>query len=174
MDNNNLGKILKKIESVLENIGIYPASVVGGDEPYKKRNEYKNGWNAGVMEMSSKISKALSETWKEDDTDLTLLLLADVVSDDDGCYLLGMNDTFYYATSDNEEVKSEEIKEVARLFRWYGFPGVNYWVAEKREHDPMIPQRRDEVVYVRRQEKSIGKEHIGLFKRLCNKLFGGK
>ena len=73
--------------------------------------------------------------------------------------------------------KPEEIKEVARLFRWYGFPGVNYWVAGKRGHDPQIPKRRTEVEYVRSQEKPKHKEQketIGFFRRLYNKLFGTK
>ena len=153
MDNNNLGKILKKIESVLDTTGIYPASVVGGDKPYKKRDDYKNGWNACAMEMTDQISKALAEAWKESEQDLTMLLLADVINDDHGHYVLDMNDTFYYACADGEEVKPEEIKEVARLFRWYGFPGLNYWVAGKRGHDPEIPQHREEVEYVRGKEK---------------------
>ena len=39
MKKANLGKILKKIESVLDTTGIYPQSVVGGKKPYKKRND---------------------------------------------------------------------------------------------------------------------------------------
>ena len=153
MSDYNIGKILKKIESVLETTGIYPRAVQGGDEPYEKRSDHQNGWNAAVMEISKRIGEALKESWKEVDEDLTLLLLADVINDDHGHYVLNMNDTFYFATADGEEVKPEEIKEVARLFSYYGFAGLTYWVAEKRGHDPEISSSREEVEYVRSKEQ---------------------
>jgi hypothetical protein len=83
---------------------------------------------------------------------LALLLIADVGWLDRGKFILNMNDTFWYACSDAEEVGEDEIKEVARLFSTYGWQGIDYWVANKRGYDPEIPRHKEEVEEVRKKE----------------------
>lgn len=38
-------------ELPLENMGIYPKSVVGGDNPYEERSPYQNGWNDALLKL---------------------------------------------------------------------------------------------------------------------------
>jgi hypothetical protein len=54
----------------------------------------------------------------------------------DGKFDLNLSDTFYYACADCEEVPVEQLGEVARLFKLYGFWGAVYWAAKRRGHDP--------------------------------------
>lgn len=54
--------------------------------------------------------------------------------DEDEKYLaqtLNMNDVWGWACADMEEVADEELPELARLFRYYGWCGVLYWVSQK-------------------------------------------
>ena len=46
-------------------------------------------------------------------------------------YVLNMNDVWGWASSDCEEVKEDELPELARLFFNYGWCGILYWVSEK-------------------------------------------
>lgn len=57
--------------------------------------------------------------------------LGDPEDDDEPRQVLNMNDTFAWALAFGEPVSDEELSEVARLFQWYGFNGLNYWVSEK-------------------------------------------
>ena len=38
-------------------VGVYPAAVIGGDNPYDKRTEYMEGWNAASMEALHEAHK---------------------------------------------------------------------------------------------------------------------
>lgn len=46
---------------------IYPASIVGGNNPYKERNDFQNGWNAGVGEIIENLKFAEENILEEDD-----------------------------------------------------------------------------------------------------------
>ena len=48
-------------------------------------------------------------------------------------YLINMNDTWAWACSYMEEVKEDELPELARLYSLYGWCGVLYWVSQKNE-----------------------------------------
>ena len=74
------------------------------------------------------------------DEALTLLTAADIFHDEDDDMpgrWLNLNDTFFWACGDGEEVADDELPELGRLFRAYGMCGVHYWVACKRDwkHD---------------------------------------
>lgn len=44
---------------------------------------------------------------------------------------LNMNDVWCWACADGEYVSDEELPEVARLYRAYGYCGILYWVSQK-------------------------------------------
>ena len=50
-------------------------------------------------------------------------------------HVLNMNDTWVWASAWGEEVKDDELAEVAALFWQYGNAGLLYWVSKK--HDGM-------------------------------------
>lgn len=61
------------------------------------------------------------------------------------CYLgtvgcLMMNDTFYYASADGEDVPYDEWPRVKQIYEEWGQDGIIAWVALRRGHDPQIPQ----------------------------------
>lgn len=55
--------------------------------------------------------------------------------DDDGLewdQTLNMNDVWCWGCADDEYVSDEDLPELARLFFFYGWAGVLYWVSYKR------------------------------------------
>lgn len=68
-----------------------------------------------------------------------LLLAADLVygKDEDspgGDQILNMNDTWGWATAWGEHIPNDELLEVGRLVRRYGYCGALYWVSERHDH----------------------------------------
>lgn len=82
---------------------------------------------------------------------------------------LNMNDTWFWATAFGEEVTDDELPEVARLFRLYGWCGVLYWVSEK--NDQMRAEFEDVNRFVDfvRAEEAIAKEIPSSSKRAYHK-----
>jgi hypothetical protein len=150
---------VKTVTDVLMTTGVYPQSSSTWDEKTntikdtKLRTEWQEGWNACQGEIFNKINDSLGKLEREGMSDeLALLLIADVGWMQDGKFVLNMNDTFWYACADAEEVSEGEIKEVARLFATYGYKGLTYWVAKKRGDDPDIPKYKAQVDEVRKLE----------------------
>lgn len=46
--------------------------------------------------------------------------------------MLNLNDVWAWGCADCERVPDEELPEVARLFKAYGWCGILYWVSQKR------------------------------------------
>ena len=149
---------MKIVEDALATVGIYPQSTAKYNPDtkevvdVKKRTKWQDGWNAAIMHISDEIFKQFDIMRKGVDEDLALLCVADVGWLDEDKFQLNMNDTFHYACADMETVNREEIKEVARLFRTYGYRGTVYWVAEKRGYDPEILEQKEAVKEVRKYE----------------------
>jgi len=64
MDLNKITDIelLQKVieELIIDvDIGIYPKAVVGGTDPYEKRDAYKNAWNNAAIEYYNELVKVL-------------------------------------------------------------------------------------------------------------------
>lgn len=115
-------EILFEINSMLD-MGIYPKAVQSQDkeQSYQERDGFKNGWNACVMECIPKIKEKLGlyeSPWTEPEK---LFIAAD-----DGCFYYNdgwhifLNDTWYWACSDCEEIPKDKYEEVADLFRAFG------------------------------------------------------
>ena len=95
-----------------------------------------------------------------------LLLAADLVygKDEDspnGDQVLNMNDTWGWALAWGEPVPDEDLVEVARLIRKYGFCGALYWMSER--HNQMRSEFEDINRFVEfvRNEEAIRKEVVG-------------
>jgi hypothetical protein len=72
---------------------------------------------------------------------------------------LNLNDVFGWGGSDTEYVSDEELPRVAELFFRYGFPGIEYWVAEEKRGG-LVPEFYDvqrEIQFVKAEE-NIRKE----------------
>lgn len=54
---------------------------------------------------------------------------------------LNMNDTFYYATADVENMQAHDVKHILPLIQKYGHDAINAYVAVIRGHDPQISKR---------------------------------
>jgi hypothetical protein len=100
------------------------------------------------------------------DTARQMLLALDLVygKDEDipdGDQVLNMNDVWAWATSWGEHVPDDELIEVARLVRLYGYCGAYYWVSHK--HDNMRSEFEDINRFVEfvRQEEAIRDEIPG-------------
>lgn len=123
------------LQSVGEDIGIYPAAVrgLGEEKDYEQRDGFKNGWNAALIEHGQAFNAIVEKAAADLPTDLVLLLAADVgFLQPDGSFFLNFNDTWGWACADGEVVPPDEIKTVARLFRAWGWPGLLYWATTKR------------------------------------------
>ncbi len=139
-------------------LGVYPRSVEGGGNPYKERTEYMNGWNAAVMQIGSAIEKSL-DTFRNADEDLALLVLAGLGFFSKDKFVLNVNDTFFYACADCEEVSPEEYRTVASFFKRYGFDGICYWVSIKRNIKSQIPEVQEEIDRIAAAEEKRNKKH---------------
>lgn len=157
MDKVALKLAIKAVWDVLMTSGVYPQSFIEVDKDGKEtkrteRTEWQEGWNACHMELFLKTEKALYKLEERISDELALLMIADLGYTQNGQFLLNMNDTFYYGSDCEPVVGEEEIKEVARLFGSYGYSGVTYWVAKKRNYDPQVTKYKDQVRNVRRME----------------------
>ena len=61
---NNLTteELTRCISYILWNVGIFPQSIQGSEDPsinYGKRDDYRNGWNDGVMSVTKQFDKLL-------------------------------------------------------------------------------------------------------------------
>lgn len=70
-----------------------------------------------------------------------LLAIANVGFNDEGHYFLLQNDEWGWAVSWFEEVKPDQIIEVAKLYADWGHAGLLYWVSE--QNDQMTSEFKD-------------------------------
>lgn len=128
--------LVRELEDIDTDYGIYPAAVKGcGEErDYEQRDGFKNGWNAAIMQYGQSFGKIVARASEcVQDSDLQMLINANVGWLNDGKLSLNMNDTWAWACASVEPVPPEEVKEVARLFRSYGFAGLLYWVSKRND-----------------------------------------
>lgn len=79
---------------------------------------------------------------------------------------LNLNDAFFWACSDSENVPAESLKEVADLFLRYGQCGVFYWVLNRRGWDKVEFLDVNRMVEFVRNEERIRQEVKNHFFRL--------
>ncbi len=153
---------IKTVMDVLMTTGVYPKSTAEWSETLKKevnrkeRTTWQEGWNAAQWEIFSKTNDALGKLEEGISYDLAVLMVADVGWMQNGKFILNMNDTFSYG-ADCEETEPKDYPELARLFKYYGCGGLDYWVAKKRGYDPVKPEYRKRVRMIRHEEKKRDK-----------------
>ncbi len=139
-------KLEAVIEAVDSNMGIYPQAMSGynDERDYKERDGFKNGWNACVIEYGKQFRKAIVEAQIVTETD-AVFLTSSLFHYQEGEWCVFLNDTWYYASADAEEIPKDKEKEVADLFQKHGEDGVLYWVYKQRGHYPSIPSTLKQV-----------------------------
>jgi hypothetical protein len=163
MSSKTLEQTLFELNSIPEHIGVYPAAVKAQNEEqsYEQRDGFKNGWNACIMEYGAKIDYVLDEAgepWLDDEKLLaaagkyTFMFDAQCKNDENSGWYVFLNDTWYYACGDGEDIPKDEIKNVAKWYRNYGEAGALYWVYLQRGHLPTIPFAKRQVEAVQSLE----------------------
>lgn len=155
MTRKSTDQILYELQNLDIDFGIYPKAVKGyGDErDYEQRDGFKNGWNACIMEYGKKfceIAYSGGSPWCEYEK---IFASGPCFEQMDGIWGVMLNDTWYYACSDFEEIKPEEYKDVVKYYHNYGYIGVLYWVYLKRGHLPGIDYTEKEVLAVKALEE---------------------
>lgn len=150
----------KAIEDVLMSIGIYPAATIKNygtkEQEEIPRTEKQEGWNDCLIEITKRIFDSLDRIDKGEDNNFAILSLLELGRIDGDKFVINLNDTFFYACADNEEISKEEAKEVIIMIKKYGDSGLIYWIAKKRNYDPEIPEYKALVEKVRAEEENIG------------------
>ena len=147
-------QLITKLRALGMNLGIFPAAVKcsAAEGGYEKRTDYHEGWNACAMRVMREFDKAVDDATDSYWGDPERLFSASgdyyTFFHQDGKWHVFLNDTWYYASGDAEEIPTEKFGEVAELFRKFGTAGALYWVYRQRGHLPDIPwaKRRVESV----------------------------
>ena len=140
------------IDSIMSTTGFHPAAIIK-DNITIPRDEYGNGWNDASSKILEKLGDLLDkiECNKEFNSKLEVLLLSGSGWLKDNKLFLNMNDIFFYACADSEEVPEDKINEVANLFTRFGLAGLIYWVSEQRKELPQIKKYITDINYVKSQ-----------------------
>ena len=127
--------LVQTLRNVDADMGMYPGAVRGynDERDYEQRDGFKNGWNAAVMAHGERFDALVEKAAEGISDDLVMLMAADVGSlRSDGTFSINFNDTWAWACADSELATPEEIPEVARLYRAWGWAGLLYWCSQKR------------------------------------------
>lgn len=129
-----------------ESLGIYCKTIINADGSKTERTPWQDGWNAAII-ADSKAQKRIINFFKT----LTNDVIEAIVSlhaenliwlhcdkDKPIELFLNMNDTFYYASADDEEIKISEVLEVYELWKKYSHHGIIAWVAKNRKIEPIV------------------------------------
>lgn len=158
-DDTKFQSLVHALRNVDADLGMYPQAVRGyGDErDYEQRDGYKNGWNAAIMAHGAAFDAIVERASEGFDDNVAMLTAADVgYQKEDGSFLLVFNDTWSWASADAEIVASDEISEVARLYRSWGWAGLLYWATTK--HPGLRSEFKDNnrfIDFVAREEAFI-------------------
>lgn len=135
-------------EKAHDALGVYPAANACGPNPYEKRNDFQEGWNAAIMAYYHKrvvFGDFIETLTDEQKTALNTLIFSDDFElyehNDEVSLCLNMNDTFYYA-ADSEDVCPEDLPLVAQLYDKYDYHGLTAWAAKKRNMEPLERKRK--------------------------------
>lgn len=128
-----------------DDMGLYPAKVIGGDKPYDKRTDYMEGWNAYATELIDKAGRI--EGWIESIPGTAQQMLLDEVIQasvrKDGIKLwVPCNDLFYWACADCEEITVDELSTLNLALAESPNHGGLLWAARKRGMRPQAAYYR--------------------------------
>jgi len=66
--------------------------------------------------------------------------------------VMNLNDTFYYASADAEEIYYEDLAQLEEVLDRYGYNAIVAYVALKRGHDPMVKRSLNDEFYRAKKE----------------------
>ena len=134
------------LEAADDSLGIYPQAVLGGDNPYEKRTEWMEGWNAAVTARTGAMVKI--EQWHKDVPEKFRPVVDDMLIDgriqvvcSDGAVRMYVDcsDLFFWACADAEEISFDELNDLSEYVSISpGFGGL-MWCAKKRGMRPQKP-----------------------------------
>lgn len=158
MTTDKFTALVLALRDVGSDIGLYPAALKGmnDERDYAQRDGYKNGFNAGVMEYGGAVEKVIEQATAGLSEDLVMLLASDILSmGQDGKLLVNFNDTWGWALAWHETVEPQEVPEVARLFRAWGWAGLLYWATVNGRNPGLKSEFKDNnrfIEFVAREE----------------------
>jgi hypothetical protein len=134
------------IEAAKATLGVYPASVVGGEHSYVKRSDYMEGWNAAIVAIRaamSAVEEAYGSLDEDDRVKLAQLVHGGVVywgvdrGEQTAKPWVLARDTFAFASTDGEYLPPEEIARLHRVWIEYSRDGVAAWLVLHRDEPPL-------------------------------------
>jgi hypothetical protein len=149
-------------EAAWENLGIYCRSTTMSNGKVKKRTQFQEGWNAAIMTMTD--NECVIADWFRtlsvpEQTSVKAMV---EIPSSSGMYsfhiqrddldknksevilFLSVNDTFYYACADAEEISLKDLSLILPTWREYGYNAVIAYTALKREQPPLQPLITDD------------------------------
>jgi hypothetical protein len=132
-----------------DNVGIYPKSVIGGDNPYEKRSERMEGWNeagTALLDHYAALEQwhaSIPDEFRELVTDLLLEKKIEISVREKECALyVNCSDTFYWGCSDAEEITFNELAELKECWS-LSTHGGELWCARKRGMRPQTASYKE-------------------------------
>lgn len=129
-----------------EGMGFYPEAVHGGENPYEKRTEWMEGWNAygsalsdawgaitnWIENLPSAVKRTVEELlWQEK---LHLSISDGAVN----AWVL-CNDLFFWGCADGEDLGLNDLPDFLKALQQSPEHGDLLWVARKRGMRPQAP-----------------------------------
>jgi hypothetical protein len=139
-------------ELAIDSMGIYPQATIDENNVRTERTEWQNGWNAAIIEFRQRA--CIFEKWFSELPEDVSAMIGEMLPDETIRLSLDkdknvkmwvlMNDTFYFACADGEDITMEEIPllyQVWKKFSWYGLVAI---VSKKRKHLPLQAVQTEE------------------------------
>jgi len=139
-------------ELAIDSMGIYPQATIDENNVRTERTEWQNGWNAAIIEFRQR--SCIFEKWFSELPEDISAMIGEMLPDETIRLSLDkdknvkmwvlMNDTFYFACADGEDITMEEIPVLYQMwkkFSWYGLVAI---VSKKRKHLPLQAVQTEE------------------------------
>lgn len=133
-----------------DNLGVYPSAVSGGTNPYEKRSDWQEGWNAcasALIDSAGKIEdwlKSLPIELKAQVEDLLLegrLMLH--CREAKITLTVNCSDTFYWGCADCEDIDFEDLSALVDCYALSPRFGGELWVSRKRGMRPQAASYKE-------------------------------
>ena len=139
-------------ELAIDSMGIYPQANIDENNVKTERTEWQSGWNAAIIEIRNRIcifDKWFTELPADVSTMIGEMLPDETIrlhldKDKNVIMWVLMNDTFYFACADGEDITMEEIPllyQMWKKFDWYGLVAIT---SKKRKQLPLKEVQTEE------------------------------
>ena len=139
-------------ELAIDSMGIYPQANIDENNVKTERTEWQSGWNAAIIKIRERIcafDKWFTELPADASSMIGEMLPEEIIrlylnKDETITMWILMNDTFYFACADGEDITMEEIPllyQMWKQFDWYGLVAI---VSKKRKQLPLKEVQTEE------------------------------